>query len=161
MNWRIAFRILLAVAVIAGVVAVGALSYRAGVMQGLAQSGKIEFVAPPPAEGGVAPWGYYGWPGFYRPWGFGPFGGFGFGLLGCLFPLLMLFLIFGLFRWVFWRPRFWGGGHHGPSGEGHHGPWGKGGPPMWREGARETFDEWHRQAHGEAPKSTEGGTQSA
>lgn len=157
MNWRIAFRILLAVAVIAGVAGVSALSYRAGVMQGLAQSGKIEFVAPPPVEGGAprggAPWGYYGGPGFYRHWGFGPFGGPGFGFLGCLFPLLILFLIFGLFRWLFWRPMFWGGGHHGP--------WGKGLPPMWRERGREAFDEWHRQAHGEAPKPAEDKPQTA
>ena len=46
---------------------------------------------PQGAGPGVTPF-YYGGPGFYgRPFGFG-----GFGFLGCLFPLLGIFLFFGL-----------------------------------------------------------------
>jgi hypothetical protein len=59
---------------------------------------------------------YYWHPGF-----------FGFGFFGFLFPLLFLFLIFGLARAAF------GGGHH----------WGYGG----RWGGPRMLDEWHREMH--------------
>ena len=130
MNGRIILIGLLVLALLAGAVGVGVYAYNAGVAQGLVQSGKL--VAP---EGGVAPYPYYGGPFFFHQ----PFG-FGFGFLGCLFPLLFFFLIFGLLRGIFWRGPW--GWRHGWGG-GHHGPWGKGGvPPM--------FEEWHRQAHGQS-----------
>ena len=74
----------------------------------------------------------YGAPGFYRPWGFG------FGFLGCLFPLFGIFLVFGLLRAMFWR------GHWG----GHRGHWGHGGPN--EQGVPPMVAEWHRKMHGEA-----------
>jgi hypothetical protein len=118
MNGRIFLRIVLALAVIATLAGLGVYVYNAGVAQGLAASGKL--VAP---ESGVAPYPYYGRPFFFRP--------FGFGLAGCLFPLLFIFLVVVLLRGIFWRgPRAWGG---------HHGHWEKGVPPM--------FEEWHRKAH--------------
>ncbi|MBF8281595.1 MAG: hypothetical protein HW378_510 [Anaerolineales bacterium] len=137
MNGRTILIGLLVLALLAGAAGVGVYAYNAGVAQGLVQSGKVTVV-----EGG--PYANYGGPFFFpRPFGFG------FGFLGCLFPLLFFFLIFGLLRGLLWRgPWGWrrgwgGGGHHG------HGPWGEGSvPPM--------FEEWHRRAHSQAPsESTE------
>ncbi len=118
MNGRIVLRMVLALVVIAALVGLGVYVYNAGVAQGLATSGKL--VAP---EGGVTPYPYYGQPVFFGP--------FGFGLAGCLFPLLFIFLAVALLRGIFWHgPRAWSG---------RHGHWEKGIPPM--------FEEWHRKAH--------------
>ena len=132
MNGRTILIGLLVLALLAGAAGVGVYAYNAGVAQGLVQSGKVTLV-----EGGPGPYPYYGGPFLFRPFGFG------FGFLGCLFPLLFFFLIFGLLRGLLWRGpwgwrRGWGGeGHHG------HGPWGEGSvPPM--------FEEWHRRAHGQS-----------
>ena len=141
MNRRIIFGILLALVLIAGAAAIGLTAYRIGVVQGLADSGKL--VAPEIDGAPGAGYPFYG--GFYhRPFGFGPWGGgwgFGFGFLQCLVPLILFFLFFSLLRGLFgWRRPWgwgWGGHHHG------QGPWGKGAPPM--------FEEWHRQAHGQTP----------
>ena len=90
--------------VIAALVGIGA--YQLGVSQGLAGTGTA-----------VAPVAYYH-----------PF--FGFGFFGFLFPLLFLFLIFGLFRAAFWGGgwgRRYGGGYwHDPAGR---------------------LEEWHKRAH--------------
>ena len=123
-------RLLFVLALVALVaVGVGIPAYNAGVAQGLAESGKI--VAPPVAG---APY-VYGWHGYYGPFGFG------FGLLGCLVPLLFFFLFFGLVRGIVWRG---GWGRHGW----HHGGWEGGVPPM--------FAEWHKRAHGEPPAEPQG-----
>ncbi|MBI3244492.1 MAG: hypothetical protein HYZ49_19605 [Chloroflexi bacterium] len=140
MNRRIIFGVLLALLLLAGAVAIGATAYRAGVAQGLADSGKLvlpggEGFAP---EGGAPAFAYPYYGFHHRPFGFGPFG-FGFGFLQCLFPLIFFFLFFSLLRGLFGWRRPWGwGGHHGG-----HGPWNKGAPPM--------FEEWHKRAHGEQP----------
>lgn len=121
MNGRIVLRMLFALVLIAGAVGVGVYVYNAGVAQGLAASGKLAL-----PDGGVAPYPYY--VPFYRPWGFG------FGILGLIFPLFGILLIFALLRGVFfggWRGRW---GHAA-----HHEHWEKGVPPM--------FEEWHRRAH--------------
>jgi hypothetical protein len=111
--------VLLALMVIAGVVGVGVYAYNVGVAQGLAASDKL--VVPP---AGAAPYPY--WLSFYhRP--------FGFGLFGCLFPLLLGLLLIVLLRSILWR---------GPMGwkhMGYHGRWDKGVPPM--------VEEWHRKMH--------------
>jgi hypothetical protein len=121
MNGRIILTVLLALVLIAGVVGTGVYVYNVGIAQGLAESGKL--VAPPI---GAAPYPYFGGPFFYhRP--------FGFGFLGCLFPLLFLLFFGMLLRGIVWRGR-WGWGHGM-----HHGPWEKGVPPM--------FEEWHRKMH--------------
>ena len=109
MDRRIVLGIVLVLVAVMGAVAIGTNAYHAGIARGLEESGKL------PAPGTGAP--------PYPFWHHGPFG------FGLLFPLLFLFLIFGLFRGRHWA--------------GHHGSWKTAGvPPM--------FDEWHRRAH-EAP----------
>ena len=104
--------------VIAAIVGVGA--YQIGVAQGIATTGTA-----------VAPAVYYH-PFFY--------GGFGF--LGFLFPLLFIFLIFGLLRGAFWGG--WGRGY------------GRGG--YWGDRASR-LEEWHMREHVEsAGKSGSGST---
>jgi hypothetical protein len=99
-------RIGIALLVIVAIVGVGIYEYRLGVAQGIATSGKIPAGAP----------GFYPYP----HWGFHPF--------GFVFPLLFLFLIFGLGRRVFW------------------GGWG--GPRRWRgDGTSADLEKWHREAH--------------
>lgn len=93
--------------VLAAITAVGIYEYRAGVAQGMTLSAKLP--APGP-----------GWPG---PYGYGRFHPFGF-----IFPLLLIFLVFALARWIFWWGRWNGPGHAGCDRQ-----------------AR--FDEWHRRAH--------------
>jgi hypothetical protein len=89
---------------------VGAGAYELGVQQGLATTGTA-----------VAPAVYY------HPFFFGGF--------GILFPLLFLFLIFGLARAAFggWGRRYggWGGYYASP---------------------RERLEDIHRELHGEKPK---------
>jgi hypothetical protein len=92
-----------------GALILAAVAYQAGVGQGLATSGVV-----PAAD--AARYGYH--PG----WGFGFFP-----LFGLLFPLLFIFLIFGLVRAAFGGSR-----------------WGNGGPWMDR---RTMAEEWHRQMH--------------
>ena len=151
MNRRVVLGILVVLLLVVGAVAVGGYAYQLGVAQGLANSGKL--VAP--QGDGVAPVApfYYGGPFFYHPFGFG------FGFLGCLFPLLGFFLIFSLLRVIFWGGG-WGGrrgwGRHGwgpgygsgGSGGQDFGPGGQGVPPM--------FSEWHKRAHGEQPPQAPG-----
>jgi hypothetical protein len=90
MNRRILIGVaaVLVAALVAG--AVGTAAYRAGVMQGLSDAGRLPSGSPVPYA--------------YGPfWHHGPFG-FGF----FLFPLLGLVLFFGLLRGLFWGPRCWG-----------------------------------------------------
>jgi hypothetical protein len=122
MNGRFVLGILLVLVLIAGLVGIGVYAYNVGVDQGLAQSGKL--VAP---ATGVAPYPFYGGPFFFRPYGFG------FGFLGCLFPLLFFFLIFALFRGLWWRG---------------YGGWGRS-HEHWENGVPPRFEEWHRRSHGE------------
>ena len=96
------------------------------------------FVAGAAAEGTtvVAPYAY-GW-----GWGWGVGHGF-FGFLG---TLIVIFIIFGLLRAIFWRGPRWGGrgwgyGHHGYGPD--RSPDGFKGSP-WETRAREVHDEWHR-----------------
>lgn len=137
MNRRLILGILLALVLVAGAVSLGAYAYNIGVAQGLAQSGQLGDL-PPGAEMGAHPY-YYGGPfWFHRP--------FGFGFFGCFGPLFFLFLIFVLFRGLWWGGR-WGHGHGW-----RHGHWDKGIPPR--------FEEWHRRAHNQegeqAPPSSVG-----
>lgn len=122
MNGRIALGILLVLVVIAGLIGVGVYSYGIGVNQGLASSGNL--VAP---VGGLAPYPFYARPFYFHPFGFG------FGFLGCLFPLLFFFLFFGLMRAFWWQGHM---GYGGPQGR-------------WGNHVPSRFEEWHRRAHGE------------
>lgn len=129
MNGRIIARILMALVLLAVLAGVGTMVYNAGVAQGLAASGEFSAQTQNQTPGEpvqrVAPYPYYGYGPFIRPWGFGFFP------FGFLFPLLFFFLFFWLIRGLFFRgwggPRAygWGGQHNVP-------------PP---------FEEWHRRAH--------------
>jgi hypothetical protein len=130
MNRRVILGVLVALVLIAGAISLGTYAYNLGVAQGLAESVKLTDL-PPGAE--VRPYPYYGGPfWFHRP--------FGFGFFGCFGPLLFIFLIFLLFRGLWWGGR-WG---YGPGWK--YGYRGQGIPPM--------FEEWHRQAHGQGVEPT-------
>jgi hypothetical protein len=105
MERSIASRIVVALLVVAAIVGVGVYEYRLGVAQGIAMSGKLPGGAP----------GFYPYPF----WGFHPF--------GFLFPLLFLFLIFGIGRRLLW------GGWRGPRG--------------WRDRSPSDLEKWHHEAH--------------
>ncbi len=117
MNRKIVLGVLLVLVLVAVAAGVGAQAYRVGMMQGLAASGKLDAPVVP------APFAYRAWGmGMHRP---------SFGLLGCLFPLLFVFVVFGLMRACIGRGRW--GMHH------HHGNCEGGAPPM--------IEEWHRKMH--------------
>ena len=130
--WRGILALVLLVVLVAGVAAVGVVTYNAGMARGLADSGKV--VAQPPAS--VMPYPYWGF--------FGP----GFGLFNCLLLFFGFALIFLVVRGLLWGGLFgmwrrpW---HHGWGGpDAPHGwrrTWEKGYPPF--------FDDWHRRAHGQ------------
>jgi hypothetical protein len=112
--------------------AIGVGIYDAGLQQGIAQSASV------PA--GTVPYYAYGY-GFHG----------GFGLFGLLFPLLFLFLIFGLVRAAFRGGR--GGWGHG------YGRWG-GGPWMsgpdrdaWTAERDSRIADLHRRLHEEPGSS--------
>src|SRR4051812_37097390 len=114
MNRRVVLAIFVVLLLVVVAVGAGGLAYRVGVTQGLAANPQL---VAPNGTGSVpvAPY-YFGGPGFYgRPFGWG-----GFGLLGCLFPLLAIFLVFGLMRAIFWGGRW--GGRRGWGGHGWGGP---------------------------------------
>ena len=110
----------------------GAMAYRAGVAQGIAQAPEVARAISNAAQNGQglpAPtYGYgYGYPfyGFHPHFGFFPFGIFGF--------ILIIFLFFGLMRLIFFRPWAWHYSHmHGRGPwKGYGVPWGT--PPWARE----------------------------
>lgn len=121
---RVFFRVMLTLVLIGAVVSLGSYVYNAGVTQGLATSGKLVL---PDGATAVAPYAYYG---LHRPFGFG------FGLLGLIFPLLFFFLIVGALRGL-----FFGGWRRGPWS---HGPWQRG---DWDKNVPPMVQEWHRKMH--------------
>lgn len=133
---RVILGVLIVVVLAAGAIGIGVTAYNYGVARGLSDSGQI---VPGPDQGRLDRPGRIWSPlhfGYAMPMMGGRFG-YGFGFLGCLVPILFLFLVFALFRFIFWRPWGWGWRHHGPWGHGE----GRGVPPM--------FEEWHKRAHGE------------
>jgi hypothetical protein len=131
MRTFIGFVLSLIILAILGGIAVGV--YNAGVSAGLAQAGAV-------GAGAAAPYVY--------GWGLNGLG-WGFGFLGLLFPLLFLFLIFGLLRAVV------GGGRRG---WGHHG-W-DGGPTGWRAERERYMADLHRRLHEAEGASQSGPTAS-
>ena len=105
MNRRVVSMVLAALLVIGVVAAVGVYEYRAGVAQGMEMSGKL-----PAAGAGWAGAPYPYWHGHFHPFGF-------------VFPLLLLFLVFGLARRAFWWGRWGGPGYRRWSGPGQPGEW--------------------------------------
>jgi len=159
MNGRAIVSFLVGLIVVGILVGVGVGIYQAGIAQGVVEAGRIPAGAVVP----VAGYGYgYGW-GFH--------GGFGF--LGILFPILFLFLIFGLVRAAFGRGRHggpgWGGrGYWGKGyGPGFGGPGGPGGSGFdaWREERDRQISDLHRRLHeeetGKGSSSSEGSAGSA
>jgi hypothetical protein len=129
MDGKIGFRILAGLVLIAAIAGIAYFAFQAGVAQG----SPVTIEVPPD---GSAPYGPYGYPmRFHHPFGFG------FGCLGLLIPVFLIFLALKAFRFMFWGARGWG--HHGHG----YGPWGmrgEGGPPQF-------FEDWHKRAHGEQP----------
>ncbi|HEV2249907.1 MAG TPA: hypothetical protein VGT60_05325 [Candidatus Limnocylindria bacterium] len=107
------------IVVLGGAIAAGA--YEAGLAQSAQQ---IVVPATVPLSGGAPVVAYYG-----HPYGWG----FGFFPFGFLFPIVGLFLFFGLMRALI------GGGR----ASWHHG-WHDG-----QSGVPSRFDEWHKRSHGE------------
>ena len=137
---RTVFSVILGLVFLAILGGIGVSIYDAGVTAGLAQTGTA-------AGAAVAPYVYYGgWHGF----------GLGFGFLGLLFPILFLFLIFGLIRAaLFGGRRGWGHGDHG---------W-HGGPDGWRSDRERYLSDLHRRMHeaegtdpGAAPRGSSAGS---
>jgi hypothetical protein len=143
MNGRAIVSFLFGLLIVGILVGVGAGIYQAGVAQGVVDAGRLPAGAVVP----VAGYGYgYGW-GFH-----------GFGFLGLLFPILFLFLIFGLLRAAFGRGRHWGPGWGGRGywgkgyGPGFGGP-GSGDPEAWREERERQISDLHRRLHEEEGKT--------
>ena len=122
----IVFRIILTIMLLAVVAGLGVFAYNAGVAQGLAQNVPASAAAP---SGNAYVYPYAAMP-FY-----GPFGFHFFGFLGCLVPLFLLCLFFGVLRALIWYgPRHHLHGRHG------WGRWGEDGIPPHLE-------ELHQRLH--------------
>lgn len=140
-NNRFLVGIVIALAVLLGVVGISGISYREGFSDGARTVPAPQYVYPqgdaPRAAPAPAP-GYYAQPqpqpyAYDRPWGWGGFNPLGF----CFNILLIGFILFVVSR-LFFRRRF---GGRGPWGQGRwDGPWGRG-----------SWDEWHRKG-GDAQK---------
>ena len=129
MTGRFLVRAVLAVILIATLVGLGVYVYDAGVAQGIAESSRIVVRDPSAATpGAVAPYGYYPYGPWFRPFGFFPL----------LFPLLGFLFFFVLIRALIWHPL---GGWRGDWDRGGRGP------------AR--LEEWHRRAHESDSSKTE------
>ena len=138
MKRRVVFAIMMAVVLLLGALAIGGIAFNAGVAQGIAQSAH----AATGADGGTA-LRTFGGPFFFpRP--------FGFGFVGLLITLLVIFLVFGLVRRIFWFGTMRMRGFHGGPGRWDGDMPFRGVPPM--------FEEWHRRAHSEEGTSKTGTT---
>jgi hypothetical protein len=127
---RAFFSLVLGLVFLAILGGIGVSVYNAGVSAGLAQAGAGAAVATPYVYG----------------WGFGP-GAFGFGFIGLLFPILFLFLIFGLIRAaIFGGRRGWGQGWRDGAG-----------PDGWRSERERYVADLHRRLH-DSEGTTPGGT---
>ncbi|MDP2776009.1 MAG: hypothetical protein Q8O48_00060 [Anaerolineales bacterium] len=134
----IVFRVIGFLLLVALIVGGGAMTFKAGVAQGISQAPAVAAAIEKAAENGqsapVPPMMYgYGNPhGYGYGYGTHGFGGhpFGFFPLGVIcFSILFLFLFFGLMKMIFFRGMSWG--HHGH----HHGP-----PWMRHDGEEENIE---------------------
>ncbi len=123
MDGRGLLRILAVLGLIALIAGVGIAAYNAGV---------ASHIQVPANANGQAPYPYYGF-GFWHPFWF-----VGFGFLGPLIGLLVLFFIVRVFLFALFGPRWgrWGRMHRGWRHWDDEGEV----PPMFRE--------WHDRAHG-------------
>jgi hypothetical protein len=117
---------LLVAIVLAGI---GVTVYNAGLQQGIAQSANV------PA--GTVPYAYYGWHGWDG------------GIFGLFFPILFLFILFGIARAAFGHRRGWGHGYGYGPGRWGYGPWMGSGPSA--TGSGDPREQWvadmHRRLH--------------
>lgn len=129
---------LLAILLVTVIVGVGIyVAYRAGFDNGavaaqIAEDNSETGTVVVPVDGFRGPYGWHG--GFFFPF----------------FPILFLFLIFGVFR-----PWRWGGG----PGRGWNGGGGWGGRPdgaLAHEMMEQRMSEWHKQAHNEGDANRSG-----
>ena len=110
MNRTIVWRIVVALAVIAGIAGAAYLAFNTGAAYGLAQSGNLpELTDLPPRWMAYHHYGFFGFPG-----------------LRCLSVLAIFFLIAVFLRGLC-------GWHHPHSWRGHYGPCGEGVPPFIEE----------------------------
>ncbi len=119
---------ILALIFVGVVVGIGAEVYQAGVSQGIIDAGRV------PIGANVGVRGYEG-----------P------GVLGLIFPILFLFLLFGLIRAAIFGGRG-GWGHHRYGygrewGSGWDKGSGEGGPSSWREERERRMADMHRRLH--------------
>jgi hypothetical protein len=135
---HIVFRIVAAVVLLAAIAGIAGFAFNAGVARGAA----LNLQVPATAAGQPIPYYGYGMP-FMHPMPFG------FGFLGLLLPLFLIFLAFGAARRMLWGPR-WGGRHfahmHGMGSEKH---------PDSADFVPPMFAEWHRRSHGQAEQPKE------
>ncbi len=130
MDGKIGLRIVSGLVLIAAIAGIAFFAFQAGVAQGSPVT-----IEAPSGETVLAPYPNYdyGMPFHHRHFGFG------FGCLGLLIPLILFFLAIKAFRFMLWGSRW---GHHMHGHTGRH----------WEGGAPGMFDDWHKRAHGEAPK---------
>ena len=139
---NIVFRVISAIVLLAAIAGIAGFAFNAGMLRGESLSVQAPAAGVPPVPG-------YAYPmPFMHPF-------FGFGFLGLLVPLFLLFLAFGAFRRMLWGPR-WGMMHHMHNmRDMQHGPWGEHNgdfvPPM--------FAEFHRRAHAAPEKPEDGAPQ--
>jgi hypothetical protein len=127
---HIVFRFVAGLILLAAIAGIAFFAYQAGVAHSVAANVQVPVSGAP-----ASPYLFYGMP-------FGYFGWFpGFGFLGCLIPLFLFFMAFGVMRIMIWGPRW--GWRHMHRGTMENGPWSKDVPSM--------FNEWHRRAHGSEP----------
>ena len=146
---HIVFRILAGLVLLAAIVGIASFAFNAGMARGVGLSAQV------PAAGQAVPGFGYGLPYMMHPMPF-----FGFGFLGLLFPLFLVFLAFGAARRMMWGSHFAGRHMHGMHGMhgmqaggcGENGPAsGEFVPPM--------FAELHRRAHAASEKPVDSDTQ--
>lgn len=130
---KIWFRIVAALLLIAGIVALGVFAYNLGVARGTTLG--VNWAEMPAKAAGMAPYGYH------HP--------LGLGLLACGLPLLLAFLFFGALRHLLFFRRFAFGG---PRHWVRHSHWSAGDRP---EHIPPFVEEWHRKMHENQPPAAE------
>ena len=128
--------------VILSIAGLAAFAFNMGMARGAALN-----IQTPSSTGQPVPYYAYGMPYMH------PFGFFGFGFLGLLVPLFLLFLAFSAVRHLIWGPRMgWRHMHHLRHGEWDDKTTGEDFvPPM--------FTEMHRRAHAGMDKPADSSTQ--
>lgn len=127
---------ILALIFVGVLVGLGAEVYQSGVAQGIIDAGRV----PVGADVGVR--------GFQGP-----------DIFGLIFPILFLFLLFGLIRAAVWGGRGWGHGHDHAAGWGRGWDRGGDGPSGWREERERRMADMHRRFHeGDAGDASSGGS---